>query len=196
MSIRPVGSTSTIITGMYDTHGVEISKGTAMLLLAGIISDTVILRSPTTTKEDIKAAEKLSEICGLSVEEYGRELQEQSAVLDETSPEDLISSDLKEYKQGSFSFAVGQAEVINLDGSSRLKQDLLSELEKQKSERKLDWIMLLITDVIKEVSVLITTDMKEAEDQIIYRKTEDNMFYLPGILSRKKQLLPELFKSN
>ena len=194
MSIRPVGSTSTIITGMFDTYGVEISKQTAMLLLAGIISDTVVLKSPTTTKEDIKAAEKLSEICSLSVEEYGRELQEQSAVLEKTSPEDLICSDLKEYRQENFSFAIGQAEVINLDGASRLKEKLLAELEKQKLERKLDWIMLLITDVINEISVLIATDQKEAEDQIIYKKIEDNMFYLPGILSRKKQLLPELLR--
>ncbi len=194
MSIRPVGSTSTIISGMFDTYGVEISKQTAMLLLAGIISDTVVLKSPTTTKEDIKAAEKLSEICGLSIEEYGRELQEQSAVLEKTSPEDLICSDLKEYRQENFSFAIGQAEVINLDGASRLKEKLLAELEKQKLERKLDWIMLLITDVINETSVLIATDQKEAEDQIIYKKIEDNMFYLPGILSRKKQLLPELLR--
>ena len=194
MSIRPVGSTSTIITDMYETHDVEITKSTAMLLLAGIISDTVILKSPTTTREDLNAAEKLSKICGLSVEEYGRELLEHSAVLEKTSPENLICSDLKEYNHGKFSFAVGQAEVINLEGVSRMKNDLLAELNRQKAERKLDWIMLLITDVLKEVSILLATDMKEAEDQLIYKKTEENMFYLPGILSRKKQLLPELLR--
>lgn len=194
MSIRPVGSTCTIITGMFETHGIEISRQTAILLLSGIISDTVILKSPTTTAEDKAAAEKLSKICLFSIEDYGRELQEQSAVLEKTSPHDLINSDLKEYNHGNFTFAVGQAEVINLEGVNRMKADLLNELNIQKSRRKLDWAMLLITDVIKEVSVLVAADLQDAEDQIIYKKIEENLFYLPGILSRKKQLLPELLR--
>ena len=194
MNIRPVGSTCTIVFRHYINAAVEISRETAMLLLAGILSDTVILKSPTTTSEDIEAAGMLSEICGTTVEDYGREMLENSAVLDKTPPAELISADFKEYHEKGLSFGVGQAEVINLDGTSRLKDDFVAELLNVCRKRGLEWAMLLVTDVIRENSVLITTPLAAAENLFVYRKLEDNLYDLPGILSRKKQLLPELLR--
>ncbi len=195
MNIRPVGSTCTIVFSHYQSAGLEVERGSAMLLLAGILSDTVILKSPTTTKEDRVTAEILATICGKSVEEYGRQLLENSAVLDKTPPSELIDADFKEYTEKSMNFGVGQAEVINLDGVYRLKNDFVSELNKICVKRKLDWAMLLVTDVINENSVLLTTGNPEVEDLLIYKKLEDNLFDLPGILSRKKQLLPEILRA-
>ena len=194
MDIRPVGSTCTIVFSHFMTAGLEIERKTAMLLLSGILSDTVILKSPTTTDEDRRAAEALAEICGTSVEDFGVELLENSAVLDKTPPADLIRADFKEYRSDSFSIGVGQAEVITLDGVRRLKDKLVDELDKTAAQKKVDWAMLLVTDVIKENSVLIATSMPKAEELLVYRKLEDNLFDLPGILSRKKQLLPELLR--
>ena len=194
IDIRPVGSTCTIVFNHYQASSIEPDKHTAMLLLAGILSDTVILKSPTTTPADKKAAEELAVLCGTTVEEYGRELLANSAVIDKTSPAELIAADFKEYREKSIGFGVGQAEVITLDGVSRLKKSFVDELDKIRRKRNLDWAMLLVTDVIKENSVLLSTSFPEAENILIYRKIEDNLFDLPGILSRKKQLLPELLR--
>jgi len=194
MNTRPVGSTCTIVFSHYLSAGIEIDRGTAMLLLAGILSDTVILKSPTTTEEDRSASDVLADLCGLSIKEYGRQLLENSAVLEKTPPAELISADFKVYNERALKFGVGQAEVINLDGLKRLKSEFILELNNIKRKRKLDWAMLLITDVIKENSVLLTTGKTELEKLMIYKKIEDNLFDLPGILSRKKQLLPELLR--
>ncbi|MDC7227372.1 MAG: putative manganese-dependent inorganic diphosphatase [Spirochaetales bacterium] len=194
MNIRPVGSTCTIVYSHFEAAGLEISKETAMLLLSGILSDTVILKSPTTTDEDSTAALKLAELCGCTVEEYGSQLFAQSAVIDSMPPAEIIGADFKEYSDAGLSFGVGQAEVINLDGVNRLKDELVAQLERTAKTRDLDWAMLLITDVIKEHSVLLMTNMPAAEKLLVYKKLEDNLFDLPGILSRKKQLLPELLR--
>lgn len=195
MNIRPVGSTCSIVFSHFQSAGIEVDNRIAALLLAGILSDTVILKSPTTTAGDIETAGKLAEICGVTVEAFGRELLENSAVLDKTPPAELIAADFKEYTQNELGFGVGQAEVINLDGVKRLKADFVSELNKIRRKRNLNWAMLLITDVIKENSVLITTGKQEVEKLLVYRELEENVFDLPGILSRKKQLLPEILRA-
>jgi manganese-dependent inorganic pyrophosphatase len=195
INIRPVGSTCTIVFKHFESAGIEISRETGLLLLSGLLSDTVILKSPTTTGEDRLTAEKLANICGIEVEDYGRDLLENSAVLEKTPPQALIAADFKEYRDELFNFGVGQVEVINLDGVKRLKDSFVAELNKIRSSRNLDWAMLLITDVIKENSVLITTSMPEAEKMLIYNRIEENLYDLPGILSRKKQLLPEILRS-
>ncbi len=194
MDVRPVGSTCTIVFSRFESSCLDISRETATLLLAGILSDTVLLKSPTATEQDRRAAAKLSEICGLSIEEYGKKLLENSAVLEKTPPAELIGADFKVYDEKGIRFGVGQAEVITLDGVHRLKEQFVTELESIAGEKKLDWALLLVTDVIKENSVLLTTDFKEAEKLLVYRKIEPNLFDLPGILSRKKQLLPELLR--
>ena len=194
MNIRPVGSTCTIVYRHFESAGIEVERSIAMLLLAGILSDTVILKSPTTTDEDRESADKLAGICECTIEEYGNRLFADSAVLESSSPAELVAADFKEYGEGNVSFGVGQAEVINLDGLDRFREQILAELDKTAKNRELDWAMLLITDVIKEHSVLLTTSMPEAEQLLVYKQIEENLFDLPGILSRKKQLLPELLR--
>ena len=194
MNVRPVGSTSTIVYAHFIDRGIEYSQETAMLLLAGILSDTLILRSPTTTEEDKKAAEALADSCGLDIEGYGRELLEKSAVLGKIPPEEIITADFKQYNESGVNFGVGQAEVTSLERLGEQKTGLLNGLEDIRKNRNLDWAMLLITDVIKENSVLLSTSFPDAEDLLVYKKTEDGLFDLPGILSRKKQLLPELLR--
>ncbi len=194
INVRPVGSTCTIIFSHFISHNLELSPQTAMLMLSGILSDTIILKSPTTTTEDRHAAEKLAEICEVSLEEHGKALFEKSAVLGASPVNELVGADFKEYNEGGIAFGIGQAEVISLNGIDELKNNIISELEKIKKTKKLKWAMLLITDVIKENSILLSTPFKAAEEELIYSKIDDDIFDLPGILSRKKQLLPELLR--
>ena len=194
MNIRPVGSTSTIVFSHFRERELELSKETARLLLAGILSDTLILRSPTTTDEDIKSAGMLAEICGLEVESFGKELMENSSVLGRVSASEIIESDFKLYSEGDIDFGVGQTEVTSLARLDEVRAELIEALNNIKSSKKLDWAMLLVTDVIKENSVLLTTSFPEAESLLAYKKLDENLFDLPGILSRKKQLLPELLR--
>ncbi|MDC7126141.1 MAG: DHH family phosphoesterase, partial [Spirochaetales bacterium] len=194
MNIRPVGSTCTIVFNHFEASGIKIDSKTGLLLLSGILSDTVILKSPTTTAVDRVAAEKLSKICGISVENYGKELLANSAVLTKTSAKDLINGDFKSYDMKGFAFGVGQVEVITFSGIEELKNTIIDELLVTCRKKNIDWAMLLITDVIKENSLLISANCIEAENKLIYKKLDENLFDLPGVLSRKKQLLPELFR--
>lgn len=194
INIRPVGSTCSIVYRHYTHSGIEVSIENAKLLLSGILSDTVILKSPTTTSEDVKNAEELAQIIGTTVEDFGKKLFENSAVLGKRPTSEIIGGDFKEYREEGFSIGVGQAEVITIDGVNNMKEELISELRSVCTKKNLNWGMLLVTDIIHEHSVLITTPLEEAEELLGYNKLEDHLYDLPGILSRKKQLLPELLR--
>ena len=194
MNIRPVGSTCTMVYSHFRDSGIEYSREAAVLMLSGIMSDTLVLRSPTTTEEDRKAAESLADYCGLDMQDFGKDLLDRGAVFGRLSPAEIISADYKAYTESGISFGVGQAEVTSLERVAGLKEELVNALSAVMEEKKLDWSMLLVTDVIKENSVLITTSFAEAENILSFRKIEENLYDLPGILSRKKQLLPELLR--
>jgi manganese-dependent inorganic pyrophosphatase len=191
---KPVGSTCTIIFSHYIMSNIPIPPDTALLLLAGILSDTLILKSPTTTKEDIEAAAALAEIAGTEVAEYGALLLAQMAVLKNADPFQVTTADLKIYTESGTSAGIGQVEVGTLNDIADAKEGLLAALNRVKQERSLAWAMVLITDVVKEHSVLLVTDYAKGEKELLYKKLESNLYDLPGILSRKKQLLPEILR--
>ncbi|MDC7218541.1 MAG: putative manganese-dependent inorganic diphosphatase [Spirochaetales bacterium] len=191
---RPVGSTCTIVFEQFIMNGVEPDKTTALLLLSGILSDTVILKSPTTTETDRRTVEKLCERAGVDYKVYGEQMFSQGLTLKKQKPEDLIFTDYKEYTEQGFSIGIGQLEVLNLDEVSDVKEDLLSCLEKSKKAKNKDWLMLLITNVTNGNSLLLTSAFPRGEENLLYEKREENLYNLPGILSRKKQLLPEILR--
>ncbi|MDC7224063.1 MAG: putative manganese-dependent inorganic diphosphatase [Spirochaetales bacterium] len=191
---RPVGSTCTIIYDLFVTNGVEPDKTTALLLLSGILSDTVILKSPTTTDTDRRTVEILSALADVDFQVYGEQMFAQGLTLKKQKPEDLIFTDYKEYDEKGFRIGIGQLEVPNLNEVDQVKGDLLKCLEEKKSEKKRDWIMLLITNVTNGNSVLLSSAFPQGEDSLIYDRIEANLYDLPGILSRKKQLLPEILR--
>ena len=194
VNARPVGSTCTMISDLFASNGIEPDRITATLLLSGILSDTIILKSPTTTDWDRSAVERLSELAGVDYRVYGEQMFAQGLTLKNQKPEELIFTDFKEYAERGFRIGIGQLEVLNLSEVDTVKTDLIRALENEAPERKLDWLMLLITNVTNGNSLLLMSGFPEGEDNLLYEKQEDNLYNLPGILSRKKQLLPEILR--
>ena len=190
---EPLGSTCTIVYEQFRKWGVDLDAMTAKVLLAGLVSDTVMLKSPTTTDYDRHVAEKLSAIAGVDIGRFSEELFSNDISLAEKDAESIIRSDMKTYKEGKTSFAIGQVEVTNIQEADGIKDKYIEALEAVRARGGLDWCMLLITDVIRGSSVLLTTDYPLVQ-KLAYEKISDGMLSLPGVLSRKKQLLPEILR--
>ena len=188
---EPLGSTCTIIYQLYLRNGIRPDSKTARILLTGIVSDTLILRSPTTTRIDIDSAEALAAISGVEVEEFGRELFSHIEGLKNREPEAAITADFKLYDENAVRIGIGQCEATTLDDLEEYKDTYLSALEDVRRANGLDWALLMVTDVIKERSVLLSTAYKEEKD-LPYTVLCENVFDMPGVMSRKKQLLPEI----
>lgn len=189
---KPVGSTCTLVYQLYKANRVEIPNKIAMLLLGGMLSDTVIMKSPTCTQDDVNAINELAAQCGIDAKEYGVEIFSATDSLTSRSPKDIIGTDFKIFEEYGVRFGISQAETVTLAQLGEVKDKLREELYNVKENNRLDWMMLLVTDIIKEESQLITTGFEPGEAIFGYKKLEDKLFYLPGVLSRKKQLLPEI----
>ena len=191
---KPVGSTCTLVYQHFAFSGLPVAKDIAVLLLSGILSDTVGLKSPTTTPEDEAAAQALARVAGLELRAFAEELFSQAQDLTKAAPQEVIAADFKTYREyGSF-IGIGQAEVATLENFGEAKNPLLAALNEAQHRQRLDWAMLLITDVVEEYSLLLVTESPGREAALIYRRLEPNLYALPGILSRKKQLLPEILR--
>ncbi len=191
---KPVGSSSTIVYQHFRMHFEEIPRHIAILLQSGIISDTVNLKSPTTTVEDEKALNELSMLSGLKIEEYAVEMFSQLKALKERDPREIVLADFKTYEQFDRSVGIGQVEVISLEEASELTEAFASALDSVAGEKNLNWTLLLITDVIKQHSILVSSAFREGSDKLIYTEIGPRRFDLPKILSRKKQVLPEVLR--
>ncbi|QEN07788.1 putative manganese-dependent inorganic diphosphatase [Oceanispirochaeta crateris] len=190
---KPVGSTCTIVYSHFKINMVEIDAETATLLISGILSDTVLLKSPTTTELDRVAVDELLSIANLELKTFGQELFSQNTSLEETEPVEVLKADFKIYRE-QLNIGISQAEVITLEDIDRVKEKYLSSMEALRKNKNLDWVLLLVTNVIKEESCLLVTKLEIAESKLIYDKISEQLYSLPGILSRKKQLLPEILR--
>ncbi|MDR0454135.1 MAG: putative manganese-dependent inorganic diphosphatase [Deferribacteraceae bacterium] len=191
---KPVGSTCTLVYQLYRSAGKTPGKKIAMILMGGIISDTVMLKSPTVTDEDRDALSDLENISGVDAHSYGMDIFSATDSLNSSTPESIINTDFKKYTEKGVTFGIGQVEVLTTSDLPDAVQGLLKELDVQKNQNELDWAMLLITDIIKEESILICTGFEAAEKRFSYRRSAPHCFLLPGVLSRKKQLLPEILR--
>ena len=165
-----------------------------MLSAAGLLADTVILRSPTTTGEDRRAAEDLARIAGLDMEDFGREIFSHSTSLSEEDPATVAAGDFKVYKEAGIGFGIGQVEVTGFSDMDGVRESYLNALDDLRREKRLDWTMLLVTDVLHETSRLLCTPLPAAERLMPWDRPAEGEYELPGILSRKKQLLPEILR--
>ncbi len=188
---KPIGSTCSLVYQLYKHHKVDLDKDTALLLLSGILSDTVLLKSPTTTEEDKIIALELSQIANVDLEEYGREMSGITGTLNSRSSGEIVNADFKIYEEYGVKFGIGQAETVNLEILPEKKVEILSELENTKKNKQLDWAMLLVSDIISSNSLLLTT-VHACESLLPYKKNGKNEYFLPNVLSRKKQLLPTI----
>lgn len=191
---KPVGSTCTLIYQLFKINGKTPDKLTASVLLSGILSDTVILKSPTTTKQDETAVNELSELAGLDFQQYGVEMFSSTDSLKTRDPKDVLNTDFKVFSEYGCTAGIGQVEVVNLEELDEVKDSLMQTIDEAKNDKGLTWCMLLVTDIIKEESVLLTSGFEPAEKKLSYKHTGAKTFYLPGVLSRKKQLLPEILR--
>lgn len=187
---RPVGSTSTQIAGLFKEYKIPIPKEIASLLLCGILSDTLILQSATTTEVDQEMAEYLSGITDLDIKELGNEILIAGSNVKGRSATELIHQDMKEYVEGKVSYTASQIEVGNPKEILDRKKDFMSELEIERRSHKALFSCLLVTDITKLSSVLLIDCDPKFEQFITFPKQEKNVYYLQGVVSRKKQLVP------
>ena len=191
---EPVGSTCTIVYEQYVKWQVPLDALTATILLGGLVADTVMLKSPTTTDYDRFVAQELGKSAKIDdFDEFCHSLFSSSSSLKDKDPMSFISSDFKKYREHGVHFGIGQVEVGSLEEIKELKDTYLEKLREFRDREALSIAMLLVTDVFKEESVLLTTNF-DKEYKIPYEKMGKGMYYLPGVLSRKKQLLPETLK--
>ncbi len=191
---KPIGSSCSIVYSHFRMAGVQPDRDTALLMLSGLLSDTMLLRSPTTTPEDRLYAPELARLAGVDLQEYGTLMLSRTASLKQTDPMQMVNGDFKEYAEGGFRVGVSQVEVGTLADMDDVKANILEALERTCKERNLTWTLLLVTDITHEHSVLLCSSWPAAEKEFAYSRLEDHIFDLPGILSRKKQLLPEILR--
>jgi len=193
-----VGSTSTLVSEQVEEAGLSAPPPLAGMLLAGLLSDTLILTSPTTTERDKKAAERLGRwafvrggpLAGESVQSYGKQILSASAGLSARKPDEIVSTDLKIYEAGGYRFAIAQAEVTDLLQLAEHLENLRAALTALRDKRGLDFAMLMVTDVVNGSSRLILTDEPPELSDLPYPPQPDGTRLAEGVVSRKKQLLP------
>ncbi|MBL8098909.1 MAG: DHH family phosphoesterase [Anaerolineales bacterium] len=198
-TVDVVGSTSTLVTEQTAEAGLSAPPSLAGALLAGLLSDTLILTSPTTTPRDHAAAEKLarwafvggSPLKGETIESFGKNLLSAGAGLSNRKPEEIVSTDIKAYEAGGFKLAIAQAEVTDLMQLAEHLESLNEALDELRDKRGLDFAMLLVTDVVRGTSrLLISSNYPPILNDLPYPPLPDNTRDAPGVVSRKKQLLP------
>ncbi|HJV67240.1 MAG TPA: putative manganese-dependent inorganic diphosphatase [Geomonas sp.] len=191
----PVGSTCTIVASLYAEHGVTPSTTTAALLLAGILSDTVILKSPTTTDRDRNAVQRLAGLAGLDHESFGAEIFAASGALSGYGgPEGVVGSDFKLFSQGEHRFGVGQVEVFGFDEFNSMKADLRKALASLREKESLDLAGLMVTDISTESTMFLMEGGHRFARFMGYPEPEPQIFEMKGVMSRKKQLVPHMIK--
>ena len=192
---QPLGSTCSLVSTLYQQAGIEPEKKVAGLLLAGLLSDTVILKSPTTTEVDRKLVPWLELISGLDHQEFGSQLFASGSPMASGVPaRKLILTDFKEYPVGDYMLGLGQVEVVSFQSFHQRQSELLDELEKIRDDKGYELAALLVTDIVLENSLLLTAGSSELPFIIGYPQEEENLYRLNGVLSRKKQLVPHLLK--
>ena len=192
---QPVGCTATIITQMYDENGVEIRPQIAGLLLAAILSDTLVFRSPTCTPVDVSTANRLAKIAGVEIDAFASEMFEAGEKLDGKTPEEVFLQDFKVFMCGDVRFGVAQGSYMTRKNLLAAEALLQPYLEEARNEQNVEDIYMLLTDVPKEESVVISDGRYASEvlsDGFETQPAEDGSFTLPGVVSRKKQFIPAL----
>ena len=192
---QPVGCTATIITQMYDENGVDIPPQIAGLLLAAILSDTLAFRSPTCTPVDEASARRLAKIAGVDINEFANEMFEAGEKLDGKTAEEVFLQDFKVFMCGDIRFGVAQGSYMTRKNLLAAEALLQPYLEEARNKQNVEDIYMLLTDVPKEESVVISDGRYASEvlsDGFETQPAEDGSFTLPGVVSRKKQFIPAL----
>lgn len=190
---EPVGCTATILNKMFKENDVEVPANYAGLMLSAIVSDTLLLKSPTCTPQDVKAATELAAKAGVNLEEYGLAMLKAGADLSDKSLEDLLSLDAKEFEMGSSKVIIAQVNAVDVNDVLSRQAELELLLNKEVAEKGLDLFFFVVTDILNNDSVAVPAG------QLAPRSAEafgtilaNNQIELKGVVSRKKQIVPTL----
>ncbi len=194
MWVRPVGCSNTIVKQMFDLYNVEIPKNLAGMMLCAILSDTVIFKSPTCTKEDTKAVKELAEIAGIEdPKALGMEMFIVKSDVLNDSKKALVLRDFKDFNMGNEKVGIGQLEVVDLTVFDNMKEELFEAMKEVKEEGERHTLLLLLTDIMQEGSQLLVLSDDTSKIESAFNITlEDNQIWLPKVMSRKKQIIPFL----
>lgn len=191
MRNEPVGSTATIVAGMYMERGLMPTPRMAGLLTCAIISDTLMFKSPTCTERDRQMAERMASIAHESIDELGRMIFSASTS-DDKSPDDILFQDYKEFMLSGHTLGVGQVVTLDSERVLRRADDFLAAMEKRKADKELDMMLFMITDMLQEGTHLLFLGAPDVIAQAFNVRPDGSRAFLPGILSRKKQVIPAL----
>jgi manganese-dependent inorganic pyrophosphatase len=187
----PVGSTSTLVMERFRSAGLEPSKPTAAVLLGAILSDTVILNSPTTTNRDQLAVFLLEELLGVEAETFGREMFESGSDVADATVEELLHRDHKEYEVSSGSMTIAQVETVGAVLAERMGE-LLEGLRRQQQKDGHVLSALMVTNILEKDTKLVVAGDTAPVERAFGKPVEDGIVDLPGVMSRKKQVAPPL----
>ena len=188
-----VGSTNTIVYFMYKENNVEIPKEIAGIMLSGLLSDTLCLQSPTTTEIDKKVAEDLALIAGVDYEKYALDMFKAGTSLEGLTKEEVIKSDFKSFPIGDEKMAIGQVFTLDVDRIFDELDTYIEKLEEINNKEGYKFIVIAITDILKNGSYLIFTENAKSVLESIYKLDDIKQgYYVDGLVSRKKQILPAI----
>ncbi len=188
----PVGSTATILREMFKVSGFQMDKITAGLMLSAIISDTLLLKSPTCTDKDKEVANELAEIAGVDLNTYGLAMLKAGTDLSDFTPDELINIDSKPFTTNGLKYQVAQVNTASIEDVMKDKEKIESAMNSFMQSNSIDLFVLMITDIIENNSQFIVLGKQEIAEKAFNIKLENNTAFLKGVVSRKKQVVPNI----
>lgn len=192
---EPVGATSTIVFGLFKESDIVLPKEIAGTMLGAILSDTVLLKSPTTTDKDKLAVDELAAYVGVDATEFGVEMYRQASDIASVSARDLIFSDFKLYEFNDMKLGIGQFETIDLSSILARKEEILDAMNQVLLDRGYYGLVLMVTDILKEGTELLVVGKTKVAEKAFGKKLVASSLFLPGVISRKKQVAPPLARA-
>ncbi|GAB3799772.1 manganese-dependent inorganic pyrophosphatase [Virgibacillus kimchii] len=191
---EPVGCTATILNKMYKENKVPVSKEIAGLLVSAIISDSLLLKSPTCTQEDIDAAYELAELADVNLESYGLDMLKKGADLSDHSVNELLTMDAKEFSMGDAKVEIAQVNTVDTSSVYELQEDIDAEMAQIIKDKDLDLFLFVVTDILNNDSEVLArgTGADKVEQAFNVKLDENNRALLKGVVSRKKQIVTVL----
>ena len=195
--VKPVGCTGTVLKDLYDSEGIAIDPKVAGLMTAAILSDTVNFKSPTCTEADKEAVAALKEIASIAdTDELFMDMLKAKSSVDGVPAKDLLNRDYKDFDMNGNKVGCGQLELATLDQVADIREDLYNAMKAQKEEGGHHTILLMLTDVVKEgTDLVVLSDDASIVEKAFDTKLDGNSMWIPGMMSRKKQTVPNMQKA-
>ncbi|MCI5775832.1 MAG: manganese-dependent inorganic pyrophosphatase [Aerococcus sp.] len=195
---KPLGSCQSVIYGLYQQYGVEVTPEIAGLMLSGLISDSLLFSSPTCTPYDKKIGQKLAEIVGVDSQTYGTEMLKAGASVDDKDAATIADGDAKSFEMGDYQMRIGQVNVVDIADVLDRKQEILDEMQSLSLANSYDGFLLIVTNILTNDSEGLFVGRDEiipGLEEAFGVSVKDHQLPLKGVVSRKKQVVPPLTKT-